>query len=145
MSEFQQCQGVKNDGTPCKSMMGLSSGGLCMNHDPARREAMRAIRVEGGRASGAKKRAARADREAKPQGAAVAPPPLPKTSDDAVRYFAWAVDEMANGRMDADQGRTIGYLLTGFRSTVEKRDIEQRLKLALRTIAELQKQPRRVS
>ena len=118
--------------------MGLSPEGLCLNHDPARQEIARQTRIAGGRASGAKKREKRI---VTPSDA----PPPPKTLEDAVRYFAFITHAVATGTMDARTGHECAYALTGFKSAVEKRDLERQIIALRKELADHSKRPARVS
>ena len=127
-SEGQTCGdsgGRTRVGTACGASMNLSpTSGLCVQHDPERAEAARALRVEGGRASGAAKRRAKA---ALPEGV----PSAPRSLEDAVQWSSWAMRAIATGEIDARTGHEVGYLIARFAEAVNKRDLEKRLEKAL--------------
>ncbi len=115
-----RCRGFRKDGQPCASTLGLSPAGYCLNHDVERVEAAREVHAAGGRATGAAKRAARVT---------LPPdvPPVPKTLDDAVRYFAWLTNAIVTGRLDARSGHEAAFSLKGFQSAAEKRDLQREI------------------
>ncbi len=120
LMELQRCGdagGKTKAGTPCRSPLGLGENGLCMNHDPARKAAAHELHAAGGRASSL---AARARRVALPGDV----PKVPKTLDDAVRYFAWLTNAIVTGRLDARSGHEAAFALKGFQSAAEKRDLQ---------------------
>jgi hypothetical protein len=102
--------------------MNLSPDGLCLVHDPNRAEQARAARKAGGKNSKI------AQRLRKVEGVADEVPALPKSLDDAVKYFAWITDAIARGKIDARSGHEMAYALNGFKAAAEKRDLEREIK-----------------
>lgn len=129
------CRGVTKAGEPCKSTMNLSADGLCLNHDPERREAARAVHAAGGRARGAKRREARAIETPNDT------PSRPKNLEDATAYFSWLVDAGATGRLDARTVHECAFALKGFQSAAEKRDLERKLKEYVKLVKTLKACP----
>ncbi len=120
LMELQRCGdagGKTKAGTPCRSPLGLGENGLCMNHDPDRQAVAREVRAAGGRATGAARRAARVTLPGDV-------PAVPKTLDDAARYFAWLTNAIVTGRLDARSGHEAAFALKGFQSAAEKRDLQ---------------------
>ncbi|CAN5872334.1 hypothetical protein BH11GEM2_BH11GEM2_06720 [soil metagenome] len=135
------CNGLKNNGEPCGSTLGLSPAGRCLNHDPERQEAARQVRIAGGIAAGKSKRERRAAAGAK----GVFPddvPAVPKTLDDATKYYAWIVNAVATGRLDARSGHECSFALHGFRAAAEKRDLEREIKKLRDELAEARRPKR---
>ena len=114
------CKGVRKDGQPCSSTLGLSEAGLCLNHDALRADAAREVRAAGGRATGAAKRAAKA---ALPSDV----PPPPKNLDDAVKFASWLTHAVCVGTLDARSAHEAGYCLNAFRGAAEKRDLQREI------------------
>lgn len=133
------CRGTTKGGTPCRWANNLSEDGLCAAHDPARQEESRAIRVAGGKSGGRRSRAAR---NAAQEKAPLNVPPAPKTLDDATRYFAWIVNAVATGALDARSGHECAYALNGFKAAAEKRDLEREIQ-QLREELAAARRPRR--
>jgi hypothetical protein len=137
-----RCAGKKLNGEPCRVALGISADGLCLMHDPARRDAALASSAAGGRAKGEARRAARERRALeKPDDT----PPAPKTLDDATKYFAWIAHAVTTGRLDARSGHEAAYALNGFKAAAEKRDLEREIKALRKQLDELKMLPRRVS
>lgn len=109
--------GRRSDGSPCGTYLNLSpTNGLCLWHDPERRERFREISAAGGRA------AAKARREKRAADPDDVPPP-PRTLDDACRWASWAIHAVAVGRIHQRTGHEIGYLVNAFKAAIEKRDL----------------------
>ena len=105
--EVLRCKALKPDGERCGQTGGIvdRGSGLCLWHDPARREkAMKARRL-GGKLSRTKARKY-AIRTVLPEDA----PPAPKTIEEAVAVASWAIHNVATGRIDA---RTAEVILKG--------------------------------
>ena len=72
-------------------------------------------------------------------------PEIPKTLDDAAKYFAWLVDQGARGAMDARTVHECAFALKGFQSAAEKRDMEREIKKLRDELAHARKEsPRAV-
>lgn len=54
MSQYEQCQHVKDDGSQCGTAFGLSDAGLCFGHDPEREAERKAAKRAGAAAVQAK-------------------------------------------------------------------------------------------
>lgn len=128
------CRGITKAGQPCRVSMNLSAGGLCLAHDPERREAARQTRIAGGVAAGQ----ARRERRAKLPPASDVPKVM-RTLDDAVRWSSWAADQVARGSMDARSAHEIAVLVREFRQTVEKRDLQHEVARLQKRLAMLEK------
>jgi hypothetical protein len=148
MTEYLHCQATKSNGLPCKTKLWLSDAGLCIAHDPLRIEEARQMRMAGAKAMHEAKR--RKKEEARlAQGAAAVEcdiPPFPKNLEDATKYFAWIVDAIARGKIDARSGHEMSYALNGFKAAAEKRDMQREIKRLREQVAEANnKGPRRVA
>jgi hypothetical protein len=97
---------------------------MCVQHDPDRADQARALWAMGGRASGERKRRAKA---ALPEGV----PSAPRCLEDAVKWSSWTMRAIATGEIDARTGHEVGYLIARYVESVSKRDLEQRLEDAL--------------
>lgn len=131
--------GVKADGTPCASMLGLSDAGLCSFHDPERADAAQAMRSRGGIASAATKRRRREaakDDERRRKGV----PKRPDNLEEASAFSSWAFHAVASGEIDGDTNRSIQYGVSVFKSTIEKRDLERRIKQLTKQVEILEKE-----
>jgi hypothetical protein len=114
-------------GTACRSTLNLSpTSGMCVQHDPDRADQARALWAMGGRASGERKRRAKA---ALPEGV----PSAPRCLEDAVKFASWLTRAIADGTIDARTGHESAYALNCFKAAAEKRDLE-------RQVADLQAQ-----
>ena len=111
-------------GRPCQVAMNLGEKGLCVHHDPDRKQEALEMRRMGARASAASRTRTKVARGDVPR--------APRTLSDAVSYASWAVDAVAMGELDARTAREIGNLLREFRSCLEKRSLEKEI-TALRT------------
>jgi hypothetical protein len=140
MTDRPTCRGVKANGEACRAALGLIDG-LCLTHDPDRQAEASAMRIAGGKAAGESKRAKReAARAAVPADV----PAVPKTLNDAMRYFAWNTNAVVTGRIDARTGHEAAYALNGFKAAAEKREMQEQIAELRRQIADLSK-PRRAS
>lgn len=72
-------------------------------------------------------------------------PPAPRTLADAVRLFSFITHAVASGKMGARIGHEAAYALTGFRSAVEKRDLEREIVALRAQLDTLKKRPARAS
>ena len=92
MSE-KQCRHAKDDGERCGVTFGLSDDGLCVHHDPERRDLVRRARSDGGRTTAEKRRK-------RPKMADEDLPPL--TSHEAAETWTDRIGRAAaTGRMSA--------------------------------------------
>jgi hypothetical protein len=139
------CSGTKSNGEPCQSTLGLSPDGLCLNHDPARRDQVQANRAAGGRARGEASRARRAAREALPPSALADAPAMVETLDDAAKALAWIAHAIITKKIDARTGHEASYALNGFKAAAEKRDLEREITELRRQVAEAKTRTMRVS
>lgn len=78
------CKGTRRDGSPCQAPM-VGASGLCWAHDPAKRDAAHAARVQGGHG---KRTAARLDRL------------VPSSLKPAIALLHQALEEVHRGDLD---------------------------------------------
>jgi hypothetical protein len=64
------------------------------------------------------------------------PPPPPTDLDGALAYTAWALHELAAGRLSADEMKALDKLLTQFGALTKARDADRKLAEAQRLMAE---------
>jgi hypothetical protein len=133
-----KCNGLKDDGSPCASTLGIENG-FCAFHDPERAEFARAARAKGGTRAGENRRARRAEREAEERGKPKVPR-KPRTLDEAVKFSAWAMHAAAKHEIDCDLNRSIQYGVSVFKSALEKRDLEARCRQLEKKIQQLMKE-----
>ena len=112
--------GVTKSGSPCKSYLNLSDGGLCLQHDPERAVERRAFHVAGGAAAGVALRKERA----LPPGM----PKAPKTIQDAEKFASWLTRAVCAGEIDARTAHEAAVCLREFRGASEKRILEAQVK-----------------
>lgn len=102
------CTHIKDNGERCQVPNNLE-GGLCLWHDPARRERAKELRAAGSRAAGA----ARRNRRIRTVSADDAPRP-PETLEDAVEWLSWLGWAVTVGRLDARTVHEASYALRAF-------------------------------
>lgn len=117
----EQCQGTTPDGTRCSIRSQISDTGLCVWHDPARKDEADELRKKGQAARTPSRRA-----EVRTVDAKDTPGKLTDL-DDLVRWAAWTAKAVATGKIDARTARETAYALTCFRGGLEKRDLARDL------------------
>ena len=110
-----QCKFRKQDGQRCRAKA-MHGAGLCISHNPAAAKAKRAAVRKGGRNRRTPKRATRPDRTVTVQ-----------TMDDVQRLLFRTLQELRNGKLDADMARSIGYLAGVTAKVVETADLYLRV------------------
>ena len=130
--------GVKADGTPCGSVLGIQESGLCRVHDPECAQEVQEMRQAGGRASAKKKQEARA---AEPEGC----PPAPSTLEDATNFASWITRAVAVGVLHPRVGHEASFALRGFMSLLEKRDLLREIAALRAELKEAQRPRPRVA
>ena len=125
--------GTTKAGTPCRCALNLSpTSGLCVQHDPDRQAERDAMRAAGGKASGpAKRRAKAADPAVVPK--------APQTLADAVALASWITHAVLIGDVDARTAESATKSLRQFQLTVEKKALEDRVKLLTRRLADAER------
>lgn len=119
--------GKTRAGKSCGVTLNLSDiNGLCLQHDPLRRDELYAVRVAG---SKARARKIQQEKAALPENV----PPKPRTLKDAIQWASWATHSVAVGAIDVRVAHEIAVLVREFRMALEKRALEE-------TIEELQAQ-----
>lgn len=107
----ETCRHIKDDGERCGMANFDPATGLCVWHDPARKEQAAKMRHRGGKESGARVKARKpAVRVVSPEDA----PKPPETLEDALAWASWAVWAVTTGTIDARTGHEVGYILRGF-------------------------------
>lgn len=94
----ERCQHVKDDGERCRVDWDLSDDGLCIHHDPERREAMQENRRKGGLATA---------RKLKGKGLDPAELPALESHRAAETWCDVVGRAVAEGRLGHNEGRTI--------------------------------------
>jgi hypothetical protein len=124
----QRCGAVTPSGEPCP-VHSRGPSGLCLFHDPARREEAAAARARG--------RARTAQLKAlgwRPQGE---PPKPPTNLDDVARWTAWVAYQVACGKLDAPRAKAIVASLSVARGAFRERDLTEQVVLLARQVREL--------
>jgi hypothetical protein len=116
----RSCTAVKADGTQCRIKNNLSATGLCLAHDPARRDEAQAARRKGAATRHNDRRGTNI-RTVLPQD--IPHGGEPKTLDQVADIAAWAIRAVATGQMDARTGREVGNLCQAFTGVVKARDL----------------------
>jgi len=133
MSEYPTCTATRKNGERCRVPFGLSPDGLCSVHDPARTGLMRDAL--------AKSIAVRHEKRILAK--TVLPEGMlnpPKTTNDAVRWSAWAMHACATGVIDARTCHEINFAVNSFTASVHKRDLEREIKALRADLAAATKQ-----
>jgi hypothetical protein len=114
--------GVTREGSPCRSRLNLSPDtGLCLQHDPARREAARAMQSAG---AIAKAEVMRRRKAALPAGV----PRAPRTLEDAERVASWITRAVLVGDIDVRVAEAATKAVRQFQLVVEKRVLQDRVR-----------------
>lgn len=118
----KKCVFVKDDGSQCRAIGGLSAdSGLCLWHDPDRREEADAARRKGHRAIAEKAKRGRTV-------AAEDAPPPPESHEDVVSWLSWVTFAMATGKLDNKTGHDIAYTLRALREALTQRDVAEEVR-----------------
>jgi hypothetical protein len=133
------CTFTKDDGTRCQVSNGLSDAGLCIWHDPERRQQVAEMRSKGARTANPK----RAKHTARTVSAEDAPP-APESLEDCVRWSSWLTVAVTTGVLDARTTKEAVQAIRELRASLEKRDLEREVADLKRQLAAIQK-PRAVS
>ena len=94
----------------------MRGAGLCISHNPAAAKAKRAAVRKGGRNRRTPRRATRPVRLVTVQ-----------TMDDVQRLLFRTLEELRNGKLDADMARSVGYLAGVTAKVVETADLSLRV------------------
>ena len=105
----------------------MRGAGLCISHNPAAAKAKRAAVRKGGRNRRTPKRAAKPDRTVTVQ-----------TMDDVQRLLFRTLEELRNGKLDADMARSIGYLAGVTAKVVETAELSLRVEKVEAAVAATQ-------
>ncbi len=116
----EQCQGSTPDGTRCEIRSQIVSG-LCVWHDPDRRDEAAAMRRKGAAGRQPAQRTM-----VKTVSTAETPGKLTDL-DDCVRWAAWVARAVATGKIDARTARETSYAIITLRGSLEKRDLARDL------------------
>lgn len=115
--------GAVKDGTPCRGFLNLSpTNGLCVQHDPERREMVEAMRSTGGRSA----RETRA--EALRANAIAHFPRPPRTLEDAARMSAWTSWAALTGEIPAQAADANTRALKVFTDSMNKAELSRRIR-----------------
>ncbi len=108
-------------GKACGVTLNLSEiNGLCIQHDPLRKDELYAIRVAG---SKARARKIQQEKAALPEDV----PPKPRTLKDAIQWASWATHSVAVGAIDVRVAHEVAVLVREFRMALEKRALEEQV------------------
>ena len=125
-----RCVAQKGDGSPCRVTMGLDPvSGLCIVHDPARRDELRDRQAKGRAARGAEQRR-------KPPAKM---PPMPQSLEDAVRFASWLTWAVLVGEIDARTCESSTKALRQFQLGEEKRALQDEVKKLRAELADARK------
>lgn len=126
-------------GKACGVTLNLSDvNGLCLQHDPMRRDELYAVRVAGSKARALK---IQKEKAALPEGV----PPKPRTLKDAIQWASWATHSVATGEIDVRVAHEIAVLVREFRMALEKRALEEQVEELKKELAAARKQSIRVA
>lgn len=132
MNDTRRCGdagGVNAQGEPCEQSMNLNDqNGLCLWHDPTRKEQAQDARALGGRNRSLTRTVTIAD----------APSP-PKTLEDAVEFSSWLAHAVLVGAIDARTAEASSKAISVFRSVAEKRDLERKVRLLESKVAKYER------
>jgi hypothetical protein len=125
--------GRTKSGAPCRQRMNLSpETGLCVFHDPGRKDELRAMVAAGGKAKGEK---IRKEKAANPDFA----PRAPRSLSEAATFASWLTHAIVTGEVDARVGYNAAFALKAFQSLAEKRDLQREVEKLRAELAEAQK------
>jgi len=114
VEETKRCRGTRRDDTPCQAPPhAIGMDGYCWAHDPAKREARRAARAQGG------KNRATAIR--------VASAPLPSYLRPVLAVVVRALVDVRDGRLSPAQGSSMAALAGVAIKLVTASQFEERL------------------
>jgi len=114
VEETKRCRGTRRDGTPCQAPPhAIGPDGYCWAHDPAKREARRAVRAKGGRHKATAIRVESA--------------PLPSYLRPVLALVVRAMVDVRDGRMSPAQGSSIAALAGVAIKLVTASQFEERL------------------
>jgi len=119
-----RCKAKTKKGIRCTVSWGLSDAGLCLWHDPDRRERAREVRSKGGKANKRKFDEA---------------PPRLETLDDAVTCTAWVFNQAALGNLPERRADVMVKAVRQFQSAINLRDLERQAAELKRQVKELKK------
>jgi hypothetical protein len=128
VSEAPRCVALKTNGERCGVTWGLSAEGLCLAHDPLRREQAAAARAAGGTTSGASAATQRNGKFRVVAPSAVPGGRPPRSLHDVVRWASWCAFAAATGLLDGISVREINRSLITLKVGLEKRDLLRRIK-----------------
>jgi hypothetical protein len=132
------CQHVREDGTRCRSKIGLSADTrLCMHHDPDRSEQVTEARRAGLQAQRESQAAARRRAATRAVEPGEEPPPL-QTPADAVAWSSWLATAAATGAVSPQVAREVGAAIREFRSSFDTAQMAAQLAENARLIKKLQ-------
>ena len=126
-TNVQTCGAPTRDGSPCKISNALSADGRCIWHDPERKARAAELRSRGGKA--------RAQRYIRTVEEGDTPGPL-VSMQDAVRWASWTAQSAATGQLDARTAHELVAALREFRGSLEKAELEGRVKELERALKE---------
>lgn len=122
----------------CNVTMNLSpTNGLCLQHDPERKEELYQVRVAGAKARGKKVQKAKAAQGEVPR--------KPKNLQDAIEWASWATFAVATGEIDTRVAHEVAVLVREFRMALEKRALEEQVEALKAQLAEANKRGMRVA
>jgi len=131
--------GTTRAGKPCGVTLNLSDvNGLCLQHDPMRKDELYAVRVAGSKARALK---IQKEKAALPDNV----PPKPRTLKDAIQWASWATHSVAVGAIDVRVAHEIAVLVREFRMALEKRALEEQVEELKKELAAARKQSIRVA
>lgn len=123
------CQATNAQGEPCGAPESVvDESGYCSAHRSE--EEHRKASMAGGQAT--------KEKFAKPDLRDEDLPPAPTGIDDVKEWLSFATRAVADGRLDAKQGRTLGYLCRAYLDALEKGDVAEDLEELREKIAKLQ-------
>lgn len=123
----ERCRATRTDGQPCGVTWGLSEAGLCLAHDPLRKEQAVAARRAAGTTTGALAQARGSKYRVVAPGAVPGGRP-PRSLQDVIRWASWCAFAAATGLLDGVSVREVNRSLITLKTGLEKRDLLRRIK-----------------
>lgn len=139
----EQCVAHTKAGQPCTQRRDLSPAGYCRWHDPARAEEMRALRRKGQQASIRKAAENRRVRLAQLAETAGPRPPVGDSLETVAQFLRWLLEAGARGEVDPGTLAGLTSTARAVMGAYERRDLERRLKAALKELDALKRQASR--
>lgn len=138
--ETDRCSAFTHAGGRCSHRSGLIAG-LCVFHDPARKDALKAMRQRGQAAAVVAREATRRERLALlSQSANAGPrPDVGSTLESVTAYALWVIRAHATGELGRPDALCARSLIETCLRGIERRDLERRVKVLSAELARLQK------